>query len=45
MEQIENGLALKMHAIGARHQLFIEPEGKETIEIYLNGFSTSLPRT
>jgi len=27
----------------ARHQLFIEPEGKETIEIYLNGFSTSLP--
>ncbi|MBO98187.1 MAG: tRNA uridine-5-carboxymethylaminomethyl(34) synthesis enzyme MnmG [Flavobacteriales bacterium] len=25
------------------HQLFIEPEGKETIEIYLNGFSTSLP--
>ncbi len=26
-----------------RHQLFIEPEGKETIEIYLNGFSTSLP--
>ena len=26
-----------------RHQLFIEPEGKDTIEIYLNGFSTSLP--
>tara|TARA_B100000945_G_scaffold319357_1_gene326380 strand:+ start:2230 stop:4101 length:1872 start_codon:yes stop_codon:yes gene_type:complete len=26
-----------------RHQLFIEPEGKETIETYLNGFSTSLP--
>jgi tRNA uridine 5-carboxymethylaminomethyl modification enzyme len=26
-----------------RHQLFIEPEGWETIEIYLNGFSTSLP--
>ncbi len=26
-----------------RHQLFIEPEGIETIEIYLNGFSTSLP--
>jgi tRNA uridine 5-carboxymethylaminomethyl modification enzyme len=25
-----------------RHQLFIEPEGSETIEIYLNGFSTSL---
>lgn len=26
-----------------RHQLFIEPEGVNTIEIYLNGFSTSLP--
>ena len=26
-----------------RHQLFIEPEGEDTIEIYLNGFSTSLP--
>jgi tRNA uridine 5-carboxymethylaminomethyl modification enzyme len=26
-----------------RHQLFIEPEGRETIEVYLNGFSTSLP--
>ena len=26
-----------------RHQLFIEPEGVSTIEIYLNGFSTSLP--
>ncbi len=26
-----------------RHQLFIEPEGRDTIEIYLNGFSTSLP--
>ena len=26
-----------------RHQLFIEPEGSNTIEIYLNGFSTSLP--
>jgi tRNA uridine 5-carboxymethylaminomethyl modification enzyme len=25
-----------------RHQLFIEPEGWKTIEIYLNGFSTSL---
>ena len=25
-----------------RHQLFIEPEGKNTVEIYLNGFSTSL---
>lgn len=26
-----------------RHQLFIEPEGWNTYEIYLNGFSTSLP--
>lgn len=26
-----------------RHQLFIEPEGLQTVEIYLNGFSTSLP--
>ncbi len=26
-----------------RHQLFIEPEGWRTIEVYLNGFSTSLP--
>ena len=26
-----------------RHQLFIEPEGFNTVEIYLNGFSTSLP--
>lgn len=26
-----------------RHQLFIEPEGWDTVEIYLNGFSTSLP--
>ena len=28
-----------------RHQLFIEPEGWNTIEIYVNGFSTSLPET
>ncbi len=26
-----------------RHQLFIEPEGWQTCEIYLNGFSSSLP--
>jgi len=26
-----------------RHQLFVEPEGWDTIEVYLNGFSTSLP--
>jgi tRNA uridine 5-carboxymethylaminomethyl modification enzyme len=26
-----------------RHQLFIEPEGWKTVEIYLNGFSSSLP--
>jgi tRNA uridine 5-carboxymethylaminomethyl modification enzyme len=25
------------------HQLFVEPEGWETVEIYVNGFSTSLP--
>jgi tRNA uridine 5-carboxymethylaminomethyl modification enzyme len=25
------------------HQLFIEPEGRSTIEIYVNGFSSSLP--
>jgi len=25
------------------HQLFVEPEGWETIEVYVNGFSTSLP--
>ncbi len=28
-----------------RHQLFVEPEGWETVEVYLNGFSTSLPET
>jgi tRNA uridine 5-carboxymethylaminomethyl modification enzyme len=27
-----------------RHQLFIEPEGWNTVEIYVNGFSTSLPQ-
>lgn len=26
-----------------RHQLFLEPEGHDTYEVYLNGFSTSLP--
>ncbi len=26
-----------------RHQIFVEPEGWSTIEIYVNGFSTSLP--
>ncbi|MGI8950307.1 MAG: tRNA uridine-5-carboxymethylaminomethyl(34) synthesis enzyme MnmG [Chitinophagaceae bacterium] len=26
-----------------RHQIFVEPEGFNTIEIYVNGFSTSLP--
>src|ERR1700744_2426250 len=26
-----------------RHQIFVEPEGKDTVEIYVNGFSTSLP--
>ncbi len=28
-----------------RHQLFVEPEGYNTIEIYVNGFSTSLPES
>ena len=28
-----------------RHQLFVEPEGWDTVEVYLNGFSTSLPET
>ena len=26
-----------------RHQLFVEPEGWSTVEVYVNGFSTSLP--
>ncbi len=26
-----------------RHQLFIEPEGRDTCEVYVNGFSSSLP--
>lgn len=28
-----------------RHQLFVEPEGWNTVEIYLNGFSSSLPES
>ncbi len=27
-----------------RHQLFLEPEGRQTHEVYVNGISTSLPR-
>ena len=27
-----------------RHQLFLEPEGRDTLEVYVNGVSTSLPR-
>ena len=27
----------------ARHQIFVEPEGWNTVEVYVNGFSTSLP--
>lgn len=27
-----------------RHQLYLEPEGRDTHEVYLNGLSTSLPR-
>lgn len=26
-----------------RHQIFVEPEGADTVEMYVNGFSTSLP--
>ena len=26
-----------------RHQIFVEPEGWDSIEYYINGFSTSLP--
>lgn len=26
-----------------RHQIFVEPEGANTVEVYVNGFSTSLP--
>jgi tRNA uridine 5-carboxymethylaminomethyl modification enzyme len=28
----------------ASHQLFLEPEGRNTLEVYVNGISTSLPR-
>ena len=28
-----------------RHQIFVEPEGWHTVEVYVNGFSTSLPET
>jgi tRNA uridine 5-carboxymethylaminomethyl modification enzyme len=28
----------------SRHQLFLEPEGRNTLEVYVNGVSTSLPR-
>ena len=27
----------------SRHQIFVEPEGRQTVETYINGFSTSLP--
>jgi tRNA uridine 5-carboxymethylaminomethyl modification enzyme len=27
-----------------QHQLFLEPEGRQTLEVYVNGMSTSLPR-
>jgi tRNA uridine 5-carboxymethylaminomethyl modification enzyme len=30
-------------ATKTRHQLFVEPEGWDTVEVYVNGFSTSLP--
>ena len=28
-----------------RHQIFVEPEGWNTVEVYVNGFSTSLPES
>ncbi len=28
----------------SRHQIFVEPEGWNTVEVYVNGFSTSLPQ-
>ena len=28
----------------SRHQIFVEPEGWSTVEVYVNGFSTSLPQ-
>ena len=28
-----------------RHQIFVEPEGWHTVEVYVNGFSTSLPES
>jgi tRNA uridine 5-carboxymethylaminomethyl modification enzyme len=28
----------------SRHQVFLEPEGRHTLEVYVNGISTSLPR-
>ena len=35
----------KIHRFAGRerHQLFVEPEGWNTVEVYVNGFSTSLP--
>lgn len=30
-------------ATKSRHQIFLEPEGRRTYEVYVNGFSTSLP--
>ena len=35
----------KIHRFAGRdrHQLFVEPEGRNTCEIYVNGFSSSLP--
>ncbi|MBT8177873.1 MAG: tRNA uridine-5-carboxymethylaminomethyl(34) synthesis enzyme MnmG, partial [Eudoraea sp.] len=35
----------KIHRFASkdRHQIFVEPEGWHTVEVYVNGFSTSLP--
>lgn len=34
---------IERFAARERHQIFVEPEGWDTVEVYINGFSTSLP--
>lgn len=36
---------IERFATRERHQIFVEPEGWHTVEVYVNGFSTSLPET
>jgi tRNA uridine 5-carboxymethylaminomethyl modification enzyme len=40
---VEDKIVKFPHA--ARHQIFLEPEGHDTTELYVNGLSTSLPAT